>query len=280
MSHSPKADWFSDWFNSDYLRLYPHRDEAAAIREVEFVASRVKKSVGNEIKGSQTLDIGCGAGRHLLPLARGGFNPTGVDLSPELLEEARIALATAGIEVPLVRADMRTLPFEDKRFNLITNFFTSFGYFESDDEHLRLLREWRRVLKDDGNLFLDYLNRDFVIKNLVPETIETRGASTVRQTRSVSDDGLRINKSIEISENTSGAATTKTFKESVRMYSQAELVSLLTASGFTDLQWYGDFSGAPLTTESPRSLCLATASSQTPSLKQTLPIVKIPCGGS
>ncbi len=280
MSHSPKADWFSDWFNSDYLRLYPHRDEAAAIREVEFVASQVKNSVGKELKGFQTLDIGCGAGRHLIPLARCGFNPTGVDLSPELLEEARAALATAGIEVPLVRADMRTLPFEDKTFDLVTNFFTSFGYFDSDEEHLRLLGEWHRVLRDNGKLFLDYLNRDFVINKLVPETLEQRGDITLRQIRSVSDNGLRINKSIEITENTSGAARTKNFRESVRMYSQTELAGLLTASGFTDLKWYGDFSGAPLTTDSPRALCLATASSQTPSSKQTLAKAKITSGGS
>ena len=278
MNPSPKAEWFSAWFNADYLRLYPLRDEAAAEREVEFVATQVKKSVGYEAKGFQTLDIGCGAGRHLLPLARSGLNPTGVDLSTELLEAAHLALTTAGIEVQLVRADMRSLPFEDKTFNLITNFFTSFGYFDSDDEHLQLLKEWRRVLKENGKLFLDYLNRDFVIKTLVPETVEERGTTTIRQTRSVSGDGMRINKLIEIHDNSGVSAKAKVFKESVRMYSQAELMSLLTASGFSDLQWFGDFSGAPLTTDSPRTLCLATALSQALSSEQTFPLDKASSG--
>jgi SAM-dependent methyltransferase len=62
--------------------------------------------------GSRVLDVGCGTGRHAVPLAGLGLQVTGVDLSPAMLSHARTRAAEAGVELTLVEADARELPPE------------------------------------------------------------------------------------------------------------------------------------------------------------------------
>jgi SAM-dependent methyltransferase len=60
--------------------------------------------------GSRVLDVGCGTGRHAVPLAALGLQVTGVDLSPAMLVRARARAVEAGVELDLVDADARELP--------------------------------------------------------------------------------------------------------------------------------------------------------------------------
>lgn len=60
--------------------------------------------------GQRLLDVGCGTGRHAVPLAARGVAVTGVDVSSEMLQRARDRAANAGIEVELIEADARDLP--------------------------------------------------------------------------------------------------------------------------------------------------------------------------
>jgi len=69
--------------------------------------------------GSPILELACGTGRALLPLARQGYQVTGVDISPNMLAIARRKIETDGLadKVTLVKQDMRRLAL-DGRFNL------------------------------------------------------------------------------------------------------------------------------------------------------------------
>ena len=119
------TEWFEEWFGEDYLKLYPHRDEADADRAVALIG----RSVGLR-PGWRVLDVACGAGRHARAFVHAGACCFGLDLSATLLRLAR-GITTA----PLVRADMRRLPVRPGSMDLTVNLFTSFGYFEHDDEH-------------------------------------------------------------------------------------------------------------------------------------------------
>ena len=144
------TEWYAEWFGKDYLEVYAHRNESEAKRHVDFL-----KEVVPDLSKHKILDIACGSGRHLAELEKQGISAIGIDRSEELLAHGK----KLNPSLELIHADMRKLPFEDQSFSLVTNFFTSFGYFPSDEEHQLLLQEWRRVLKRDGKLFIDYLNK-------------------------------------------------------------------------------------------------------------------------
>src|SRR5687767_5114521 len=99
-------EWFEEWFGEEYLRLYPHRDDVDADRAVGLLRRAVPWRAGLRV-----LDIGAGAGRHARAIVAAGAKCVGLDLSAALLRRARQATTA-----PLVRADMRRLPFRPRSF--------------------------------------------------------------------------------------------------------------------------------------------------------------------
>ncbi len=114
-------------------------------------------------RGARVLDVPCGTGRHLPLLGRRELAVWGVELSLDYLRQAR---AAAGPAIRLLRGDMRFLPFPDASFEAVFMLFTSFGYF-GDEENLELLRELARVLRPDGALVIEVINRDAVARATV-----------------------------------------------------------------------------------------------------------------
>ena len=134
------AEWFEEWFGEEYLNLYPHRNEVDAGRLVRLLAQVLPWRTGWRV-----LDVACGAGRHLAALEQAGAQPFGFDLSRALLRRAR-----QGTRRPLVRADMRALPFRDGSMDLTVNLFTSFGYFAEDEEHTDALGQMLATVRPGG----------------------------------------------------------------------------------------------------------------------------------
>ena len=244
-------EWYEESFGKDYLWLYEHRDGQEAALQVAFVS----KYVSREKEGERMLDLACGSGRHLDSFQRAGWQGVGVDLSPELLAQAKEKNANR-----LIRADMRYLPFKERSFSLVSSFFTSFGYFASELEHKQVLLECSRVLCKEGSLFLDLPNRETVISDLVPESVSKKGAIEVTQKRSMSKDGKRVEKIISLVDEKSGKE--KCYEESVRLFSLEDLSALLKGSGFSIENTFGDFEGNAFLSGSPRMLVFARSSAQ------------------
>ncbi len=239
--------WYSRWFNTDYLTLYRHRDLAEAERQVQFLSSLAPAD-----RFPRVLDVGCGAGRHLAALSRCGFEPTGADLSAELLKAARGA-AGAGCK-GLVRCDMRSLPFAAASFELVTSFFTSFGYFERDEDHAAVAAEWRRVLRSQGAVLLDYLNPLSALDGLAADEEKTTGDLRILIKRSFDRDAGRIEKQISIRQS---GEPERNYRESVRLFSLEELKSLLKTVGFSTVSAYGDADGSKFSASSARLVIFA-----------------------
>jgi SAM-dependent methyltransferase len=236
------SDWFEDWFGEEYLSLYEHRDQGEAREAVRLIADRI-----GEIGDAPVLDLACGAGRHQRTLSDRGWWAVGLDLSPSLLRAARGDDRTA----PLVRADMRELPFAQRTFALVVNLFTSFGYFRDDAQHLRVISEVARVTRPTGWFVLDYLHAEHVRRTLVPYDVRTLGSVTVEQERAISRDGRFVTKTITLGD------LGRTFVERVRLFEPDELAALCTAAGFGVEATYGDYAGAPLARTSPRAIVFA-----------------------
>jgi len=223
------AEWFEEWFGEEYLHVYPHRDDADADRVVALLGRVLPWRPGWRV-----LDVACGAGRHLRALERAGAVPFGFDLSKALLARSR-EITTR----PLVRADMRALPFRAAQMDLTVNLFTSFGYFAADEEHTDAIGQMLGTVRSGGWFVIDFLNAEQVRSALVPEEAVTIGGQRVEIRRAITADGRFVRKTITL-------PAGRRFEERVRLLGPAELESMITAHGATVTGRYGDYSGAPL----------------------------------
>jgi ubiquinone/menaquinone biosynthesis C-methylase UbiE len=231
-------DWYEEWFGEEYLALYPHRDDEEAREVAALIASRIDVEAG-----SPALDLACGSGRHQRALADRWWT-VGLDLSRLLLRVARGEDAAAA----LVRADMRQLPFAANSFALVTNLFTSFGYFRDDQHHERVVAEVSRVTMRGGWFVLDFLNAPHVRRTLIPFDRRTQGSRIIEQTRVISDDGRFIRKTITVNDEH------REFVERVRLFEPAELRDMLERCGFDVVEILGAYDGRPRDDESPRAI--------------------------
>lgn len=229
-------NWYETAFRKQYLDLYYHRDDAAAKGEASFAARALGLAAG-----SRVVDVACGAGRHARALGALGLRVVGVDLSRDLLAEAR--------DVVRVRADMRALPFRGA-FDAATSFFTSFGYF--DDAGNRAAMEGiAGALRPGGMLLLDFLNAVAVESHLVPESREERDGRKYHVRRRI-DEG-RVVKDVVIEEE----GLTLSYSESVRLYLHHDLIRLMKDAGLSAIASYGAFDGRDYTTDAPRCILVA-----------------------
>lgn len=120
-----------------------------------------------DISSGTVLDLGCGPGRHALPLARQGFRVTAVDTSADLIAELDRRAAAEDLAVDTVTADMREFR-RPEAFDLVVVMWTSFGYFTDEADHLRVLGNIRDSLRPGGRLVLDLLGLEYLCRNLQP----------------------------------------------------------------------------------------------------------------
>jgi ubiquinone/menaquinone biosynthesis C-methylase UbiE len=233
------TEWFEEWFGEDYLRLYPHRDDADAQRAVALIASTV-----NLQPGWRVLDVACGAGRHAKAFVEAGARCFGLDLSATLLRVARQVT-----DAPLIRADMRQLPVRPSSMHLTVNLFTSFGYFERDTEHRTALEEMISTVQPGGWFVIDFLNSAAVRRELIPEeTVQLQGQA-VRVTRSVSPDGRYVCKSIHAREG-------KHYLERVRLFEPEQITAMLESAGVRVRHRFGNYDGSHLLPDSARTILM------------------------
>ena len=157
-------NWFASWFDSPYYHiLYKDRN----YREAQLFMDNLTHYL-NLPEKAKVLDLACGKGRHSIYLNQLGFNVLGADLSERSIAEAsKNTNETLHFEVH----DMRDT-FEEK-FDAIFNLFTSFGYFENDDDNLTTLKAMKESLTNYGFAVIDFMNVNQVINTLVPEEVKT-----------------------------------------------------------------------------------------------------------
>lgn len=158
--------WFASWFDSPFYHiLYQHRDDA----EAKFFLDNLVKEL-NPAEGARLLDLGCGKGRHAIYLHSKGFSLVGADLSPESIAAAN-KFQKDGLN--FVVHDMRN-PLALGNFDGVLNLFTSFGYFDTEEEHLQVLQAARTALdKTKGFFLIDFMNAATVVKNLQLAELKT-----------------------------------------------------------------------------------------------------------
>jgi SAM-dependent methyltransferase len=244
----------SDWYDDDAFwaavepALFPASRVESATEEMEAVLALAEPPAGG-----RALDLGCGPGRHAIALARGGYEVTGVDRTARYLERAKDAALAAGVEVELVRADMRAFERE-ARYDLAINMFSTFGYF-SEEDNLRVARNVLASLKPGGAFVLEMLGKEILASGyhrrrwhpvegggfLLEDTRVTEGWERVENVWIfIGDDGQRLEH-----------------RFTHVVYSGVELRRLLWDAGFDEVELYGSLDGIPYDTEAERLVVVA-----------------------
>lgn len=158
------SKWYASWFDTKYYHiLYKDRDYAEAQLFMDNLTQYL-----NLPEEAKILDLACGKGRHSIYLNSLGYKVTGADLSENsILEANKSANATLDFKVH----DMRETC--DEKYDAIFNLFTSFGYFENEEDNLKTLQAIHNSLNETGFACIDFMNVDYVIDNLVANEIKT-----------------------------------------------------------------------------------------------------------
>ena len=219
--------WYKKWFDTPYYHiLYKNRnfDEAGG-----FLDSIIKFL--NVEPDAKILDLACGKGRHAIYLNKKGFDVTGIDLSEKNINNLNHRKSDT---LRFHRKDMRESVQKD-HFDLILNLFTSFGYFESDDDNQSVIDNIDYNLKPGGIAVIDFMNSNGVISML-----------PVREMKVIDDIEFDIYKYLEngmvkkrITFHDLGS--NYEYEEEVKAYGLNDFANFINNSGMEIRNVFGDY---------------------------------------
>ena len=222
-------------FGQDYLDFYAAElRDGCSDEEAELIAMLADIEAGDRV-----LDLPCGHGRIARRLAQRGAVVTGIDRSELFLRRARDDAKRHGVDVDFRAGDMRTLA-PDASFDVLVNWFTSFGY-GTDDELRQILRRMRAALAAGGRLLLETLNvhepglTDHETSHVKELSDDAGHHFMIDRTRFDPHDGrLHCRRFV-----TRSGEETRETRYSLRLFTLPELRSWLLEAGFRDVQAFG-----------------------------------------
>ncbi|MCF8416260.1 MAG: class I SAM-dependent methyltransferase [Crocinitomicaceae bacterium] len=237
-----QKEWFAEWFDTSYYHtLYKNRDEEEAANFISRLIDDLKLP-----KSSYLLDLACGKGRHSITLNQLGYPVKGVDLSPNSITEAN---KSSNEHLKFAVQDMREA-IPNEKFDAIFNLFTSFGYFDSIEDNIRVVQAMKSMLNEDGILVIDFMNATKVIDSLVLEEEKIIDGIEFHIERKY--DGQHIFKFIHIKDGES----VFDYSERVQALKQVDFEKLLSENGFEILRTFGDFNLNPFQEKSSDRLII------------------------
>jgi len=219
-------NWFASWFDTKYYHLlYKDRDD----KEAQLFMKHLTNYLNLPENGS-ILDLACGKGRHAIYLNSLEYRVTGVDLSKNSIDHAtQSENDTLKFDVH----DMRTT--YPAQFDAIFNLFTSFGYFEDENDNINTLKAIQESLNETGFGVIDFMNADFIIDNLVAEETKTVEHIDFHIKRYVKDNF--IHKEIRFTDNDEAFF----FTEKVQIIRLTDFEQYFKQADITLLDIFGDY---------------------------------------
>ncbi|MCE1248645.1 MAG: class I SAM-dependent methyltransferase [Firmicutes bacterium] len=237
--------WFDDFFDDSYLKTYTHLNWERTSRDADLITHLLGLTPELDI-----LDIPCGFGRHSIELTKRGYKVTGVEYSQTQIDFAERLMVEHNAPFEIIHADMRFLNI-DKKFDILFNYFTSFGYF-SDEENEKTLLNFFTVLKPGGRILLDIGNRDAILKQFQPACVTRLEDGTMFVEERKYDPLTGRMSAVHTIVSPDGRITERMLDH--RSYTAYELIAMFKSAGFEILNVYGD-GDQPLQTFS-RRICI------------------------
>ena len=223
-------------------------------------------------QGGPVLELGCGAGRVLLPIARAGISITGLDLSDQMLARLRWKLAKETKEVrglvELIHGDMTSFDL-GRTFPLITIPFRPFQHLINVEDQIACLRAVARHLAPGGQLILDFFQTDprrmhdpsfLQESSVLPEIQMPDGRRVTASDRTVAFHHAEQFNDVEMIysvRHPDGRTERLVHAFPIRYFFRYEVEHLLARCGLRVVALHGDFSGGPLTDASPEMIFVA-----------------------
>ncbi len=222
-----------------------------------------------ELCGGPLLELACGSGRLLVPLAREGYELTGVDSSSRMLKLAQAALEQAGVaaKCTLVQEKMSQLRLGQK-FRLAFIALGSFGHVCTRQEQRQTLAAVRDHLTTGGKFILDISNADVrYMEHLSGQMLHqgtwqredgTMLSHFVSPASSLTKHLLELTHFYE--EHRQGEVVRRTvITTHLYLFERNEVELLLEEAGFEIADVYGDYELGPFEHDSPRMIFIAEA---------------------
>lgn len=241
--------WFDDeiFWSLFYEWMFPEDSFLQAREQTD----EIVKITGVEC--GAVLDLCCGPGRHSVPLRKKGFQVTGVDLQPMLLEKAREYSDRENVTVEYIEENMLTFQ-RSESFDLVISMFSSFGYFSDPDEDFKVIENVYDSLKPGGKFLIDVRGKEIhAMANVTCFTQELPNGDIIFHRTGVNDDWTR--SKTDWFYVTDGK--THKFGMSVNLYCGSELRALLQKAGFSGVRVYGDLKGGPYNHNAKRLVVVA-----------------------
>jgi SAM-dependent methyltransferase len=205
------------------------------------------RTLAHEV-GGPVLELGCGTGRILLPIARDGIDCVGLDSSPAMLEELRAKAPPANLS--LVEGRMEQFDLGGQRFALITCPFRAFSHLLEVEAQLAALACIRRHLAPHGVFALDVFDPDpaLLARSEDPEHLSItydEGGQRMERWDTVRRDRSRQLLEVDFRYTGGPPDLIGTTRIQLRWFHRFELEHLLARAGFTGLQFFGTFDRQP-----------------------------------
>ncbi len=249
------------WFESEnfWTQFAPIMFDDARWAEAPTVAQYVK-DIANLAPGSKVLDAGCGLGRISVELAALDLDVTGVDIIQSELDAAQDSAQAEGVELTLVNHDLRTF-HAPNQFDCAVNLYTSFGYCDTIDEDMQILRNIAESVKPGGTFIMECTSRETAILYWTPgEEFERAGYKVVTHFEVTGAwEGLKSQWTLYPADTdlkktpAPQPVVDHTFIQ--RLYPATFLRNKLIEFGFSKAEVYGDFDFSPYN-ENARTMVL------------------------
>ena len=235
------TDWFTSWFNTPYYHiLYKERNH----EEAEAFMKNLTQFL-NIPEDAHILDLACGKGRHSVHLNSLGYTVTGLDLSEESIVFAK------QFENDTLHFDVHDMSKSyGKQFDAIFNLFTSFGYFENEEDNLNTIKAIKSNLKEHAIGVIDFMNVDFIIDNLVDGNSVTHEGITFHLKRKLEDGYIVKDITFEADDKEHH------YQERVRALKLTDFETLFKQAGVTLISIFGDYKLNPFHKKNSERLIL------------------------
>lgn len=217
-------------------------------------------------KKNKILELCCGTGRLTLPIAQAGYSITGVDMTPSMLEKAKIKAHEAGLDIEYIEGDMRNLDLH-MRYDIVFIPFNSIHHLYTNEDLIQTLKVVKKHLKKGGIFLMDCYNPNISLiaegekgfQEIAHYTTSDGRAIQIKQLMRY-ESKSQINR-IEWHYKVNGNFDSVQNLD-MRMYFPQELDFYLQSCGFKIRNKFGNFEGDAFQDSSEKQVFICTSSEE------------------